>query len=115
MKPPTFETILKEANKSALFLHNRNLTMDEIEGISCAITSTGRHQGRLKLKSPSKWDNMMGFAAWQGMQPNPHKISIGGLFFVTGPAKELLDILMTIKWPASMDRDMDALVSMGAW
>ena len=83
-----------------------------VEPVRAALSGSGKHAGRLLSKCPSE---ELAAAAWQAIQPNPFKVSIGRLFFLRGEAKVLFDKLSAHDWPDWLDRDKHALVRFGVW
>jgi hypothetical protein len=67
--------------------------------------------GRLRSKRPQG----MAGAAWQGMQPNPWKISVGAFMFTTDEGQGLTEKLSRYRWPACLDIDAHKLAEMGVW
>lgn len=85
------------------------LTDDEKGGILRALSTA---TGRLKASPPrDPW----GRAAWLGIQPNPFKVGVGACLLLPEGPRALLERLSAIPFPASLDKDRDALERMGAW
>lgn len=81
-----------------------------------ALASTGKHRGQLLSKPPGRDADPLAYAAWQGLQPNPWKISMLARFLPPSPeAAALLDKLSKHHWPVWLDRDAKALASMGVF
>ena len=92
------------------------LTADHKAAMIRALASSGKRKGYLKAKAPSRTDDPMGYAAWNGLQPNPYKISLYAA--VIPPTKEAGDFLFRLNklnFPAWLDYDRHALEIMGAW
>lgn len=86
------------------------LTEQERGAVARALNTT---TGRLKAKCPPGLT--LAAAAWQGLQPNPHKVSVGRVMLFKGESRDLIDKLTRVQWPAEFDKDMHALKKMGAW
>jgi hypothetical protein len=91
------------------------LNDSEIEAVWRALTSNGRHTGRLLAKAPSRHIDALANAAWNGLQPNPWKVQPTTLLFADGLAKDLLLKLAKHAWPAYLDRDAAALKALNVW
>lgn len=88
-----------------------------------AVAQSGKHKGKLKAKAPPS--QTLAYAAWQGAQMvcNPFKVSISGLMFMTDEQREIFreveKIFEELKAMGMgsqyLDRDREALASIGAW
>lgn len=88
----------------------------EVEAVGRALS---RLNGKLKSKCPSAYSDPMAAAAWQGLQPNTFKVTMGKTFVIRNledPAPRILfDKLFAINWPTVLDKDAEALKEMGVW
>ncbi len=97
-------------------VHNAvSLTEAERAGVILALNS---RTGQLKAKSPSAFGTpveKLACAAWQAIQPNAFKVSVGTCLFLRGEARDLFDRLSKVRWPDCFDKDKQALKTQGAW
>jgi hypothetical protein len=83
---------------------------------AAVVTALNSRTGQLKAKSPSAFDgDGLACAAWQGLQPNAFKVSVGACLFLHGESRDLFERLSKVRWPAALDKDKAALVALGAW
>lgn len=91
------------------------LTDTERAGVILALNS---RTGQLKAKSPSAFGTpveRLACAAWQAIQPNAFKVSIGTCLFLRDDARALYDKLSKVRWPDCFDEDKQALKALGVW
>ena len=81
-----------------------------------AFSSRGPKKGYLKATCPSPFDDPLAAAAWQGLQPNHHKLKVSTILMLRDPsAKELAMKLTDLRLPGWLDYDRHALTEMGVW
>lgn len=119
MEKPTDPTTIVAALCERLSCHPTQplaLTDEQRAAMIRAFSSRGKRRGYLLSRAPSADIDPMGFAAWQGMQPNPYKLSIGGAIMLREPeSREFMRILSRYRFPGCLDYDRDQLEKMGAW
>jgi len=105
------QNVAKDIHKAQ---HGCDIPQTHLDAIQRAFYKVGpqKHM-RLLKKAPSAMSDPLAFAAWNGLQPNPYKLSIGGCLFLDAEASTFVRDLSTVKWPASFDKDMSALRGLG--
>jgi hypothetical protein len=99
--------------------HGVDLSAGELDACRRAFATKGKAAGRLRLSPPqgafgSKADTLAN-AAWNALQPNPHKVQIGNSFFWKADERALFDKLAKLPWPAAFDLDAHQLKRAGVW
>ena len=82
------------------------------------ICSKGKNKGRLIATCPPIFGpkaDKEAAAVWLGIQPNPFKVSVGKVLFLSFDLQELTLQLGKIEWPAWLDADKASLVALGVW
>lgn len=119
MKKPTDPTAIVSALSERLSTHPTQplfLTEDQKSAMVRAFSSRGKRKGYLLGRAPSADADPLAFAAWQGMQPNPYKIGIGGAILLRdATAREFMTTLARYRFPGCLDYDRDRLEMLGAW
>ena len=91
------------------------------QAIYDAVAHRGKHKGQLLARCPAS--NTLAAAAWQAamMRCNPYKVSIGALMFFSDEQRavyhelEKVFELMPRGSRINLDRDRQALESLGVW
>ena len=113
--PWAIDVLIDRLNELSRESRGKELSEREVAAVRSAITTRGKHKGRLKANAPSSWGDPWGNAAWNGLQPNAFKVQFGCVAFLADAEREFFDFLNLINTPAWLDRDRAALQSMGVW
>ena len=83
-----------------------------LQAVEEATVSRGPKKGYLKKTCPPS--HTLGAAAWQALQNNPYKISVGVCFMFSGEQKAVFDFLSE-NGILGKDQDREVLTQLGAW
>jgi hypothetical protein len=112
----TLERVILAASRIHFDTFGTAIGGDKTTAIERAFLSRGKYKHeRLLSTPPSAFKDPWAFAAWNGLQPNPHKVRIGSMFFLHDDVAAFATMLLKLRTPASMDKDMDALTKLGVW
>lgn len=107
------QAVVQVANEKSQAVRQRPLSPEEVNAITHCFATRGKDKGLLLRTRPT--DKLTG-AAWTGLQPNPHKISIGFALMLPQPERDFLEFLSThVPLPANADPDARALKAFGVW
>lgn len=94
------------------------MTPEATKALAEALVTIGPNKGLLKAKAPAS--DTLAYAAWQGAQINcnPYKVSIAALVWFSEEQRAIyneVDAYFTEHKIKHLDRDRNALQSLGVW